>query len=125
MALYIISFIGYGTTLAFYIAVFPRLARNTPHARRLLAKYEKGEMSPERYAVEDSLEKNNICNTTTVGLLFNVPDQPDSSFTGPQLLWIHRRALPELDFVAAAERRPDGEQLRFGVVWQRSKSDST
>jgi hypothetical protein len=66
MALYMISFITYGTTLAFYMAVFPRLARNTPHARQLRGKYERGETSTEEYEVEESLERNRICNTTTV-----------------------------------------------------------
>lgn len=66
MALYMISFITYGTTLAFYFAVFPRLARNTPHARQLRNKYEGGEISAEEYEIEQSLEKNRICNTTTV-----------------------------------------------------------
>ena len=66
MALYMISFITYGATLVFYTAVFPRLARNTPHARRLRKKYEAGEISAEEYQVEESLEKNRISNISTV-----------------------------------------------------------
>jgi hypothetical protein len=66
MALYMISFITYGATIAFYMAVFPRLARNTPHARQLRGRYERGEISAEEYEVEEGLEKNRICNTTTV-----------------------------------------------------------
>ena len=75
MALYVISFTTYGATLAFYMAVFPRLARNTPHARQLRDKYERGEISVEEYEVEESLEKNRICNTTTVSsrLTFSHP----------------------------------------------------
>ncbi|KAF9780334.1 MFS general substrate transporter [Thelephora terrestris] len=65
MALYMISFITYGATIAFYMAVFPRLARSTPHARQIRDRYEKGEISTEEYEVEESLEKNRICNTTT------------------------------------------------------------
>lgn len=65
MALYMISFITYGSTLAFYMAVFPRLARNTPHARRIRDKYERGELSAQEYEVEESLEKNHLCNTAT------------------------------------------------------------
>lgn len=65
MALYMISFVTYGATLAFYAAAFPRLARNTPHARRLRDKYKRGELSAEEYEVEESLEKNWIWNTTT------------------------------------------------------------
>ena len=66
MALYMISFISYCATLAFYAAAFPRLAHNTPHAHQLREKYERGEMSAEEYEVEESLEKNWIWNTTTV-----------------------------------------------------------
>ena len=66
MALYMISFITYGATLVFYAAVFPRLARNTSHARQLRGKYEAGEISAEEYEVEESLEKNRISNISTV-----------------------------------------------------------
>ena len=66
MALFMIGFITYGATLVFYAALFPRLARNTPHARKLREKYEKGEILPEVYEVEESLEKNRISNISTV-----------------------------------------------------------
>ena len=66
MALYMIGFISYGATLVFYAAVFPRLARNTPHASQLRDKYEAGEISAEEYEVEESLEKNRISNISTV-----------------------------------------------------------
>ena len=66
MALYMIGFISYGATLVFYAAVFPRLARNTQHARELREKYEKGEVSAEEYEVEESMEKNRISNISTV-----------------------------------------------------------
>lgn len=69
MALYMIGFISYGATLVFYAALFPRLARNTPHARALREKYETGEISPEAYEIEESLEKNRISNISTVNLL--------------------------------------------------------
>ena len=66
MALYMVGFISYGATLVFYAAVFPRLARNTPHSRELRDKYERGEISAEVYEVEESLEKNRISNISTV-----------------------------------------------------------
>lgn len=66
MALYMIGFISYGATLVFYAAVFPRLARNTAHARELLRKYEDGEVTREEYEREESLEKNRISNISTV-----------------------------------------------------------
>lgn len=66
MALYMIGFISYGATLVFYAAIFPKLARNTPHARNLREKYEAGEVSAEEYEREESLEKNRISNISTV-----------------------------------------------------------
>lgn len=66
MALYMIGFITYGATLVFYAALFPRLARNTPHARQLREKFENGEIEPEVYETEESLEKNRISNISTV-----------------------------------------------------------
>jgi len=66
MALYMLGFISYGATLVFYAALFPRLARNTPHARSLRDKYERGEISAEEYEREESLEKNRIGNISTM-----------------------------------------------------------
>ncbi|THH21372.1 hypothetical protein EUX98_g8398 [Antrodiella citrinella] len=66
MALYMIGFISYGATLVFYAALFPRLARNTPHARELREKFENGEVSAEVYEVEESMEKNRISNISTM-----------------------------------------------------------
>ncbi|KAG1752413.1 autophagy-related protein 22-like protein [Suillus paluster] len=66
MVLYIIGFVSYSVTLVFYGAVFPRLARNTPHARRLREKYENGEIPADVYVQEESLEKNRITNIFTV-----------------------------------------------------------
>ena len=66
MALYIVGFVSYGATLVFYAALFPRLARNTPHARKLRARYEAGEIDAEEYEREESLEKNRISNISTV-----------------------------------------------------------
>lgn len=66
MALYMIAFISYGATLVFYTALFPRLARNTPHARHLRELYDRGEISGEVYEKEESLEKNRISNISTV-----------------------------------------------------------
>lgn len=72
MALYMIGFITYGATLVFYAAAFPRLARNTPHARSLRDKCDAGEIDRETYEVEESMEKNRISNISTVGVLYIV-----------------------------------------------------
>lgn len=66
MGLYMVGFISYGATLVFYAAVFPRLARNTQHARDLRKKLDNGDISPETYELEESLEKNRISNISTV-----------------------------------------------------------
>ncbi|THV03366.1 hypothetical protein K435DRAFT_835935 [Dendrothele bispora CBS 962.96] len=65
MALYMIGFISYGATLVFYAALFPRLARNTAHAKKLRDQYEAGEIEKEIYEREESLEKNRISNIST------------------------------------------------------------
>lgn len=66
MALFMVGFVTYGATLVFYAALFPRLARNTPHARQLREKYDRGEITAELYETEESLEKNRISNISTV-----------------------------------------------------------
>lgn len=66
MGLYMTGFIAYGATLVFFAAAFPRLARNTLHARTLREKYENGEIPLEEYETEESLEKNRISNISTV-----------------------------------------------------------
>ena len=68
MGLYMIGFISYGATLVFYAAAFPRLARNTPHARKLRDRYEAGEIRREEYEVEESMEKNRISNISTASI---------------------------------------------------------
>ncbi|KAG6844008.1 hypothetical protein H0H87_010731 [Tephrocybe sp. NHM501043] len=65
MALYMIGFISYGATLVFYAAAFPRLARNTAHARAIREKFEAGELSKEEHDIEESMEKNRISNIST------------------------------------------------------------
>ncbi|KAK7029373.1 hypothetical protein VNI00_014627 [Paramarasmius palmivorus] len=65
MALYMVGFISYGATLVFYAALFPRLARNTAHARKLREQYDAGLTTREEYEREESLEKNRISNIST------------------------------------------------------------
>ncbi|KAK0230189.1 MFS general substrate transporter [Armillaria fumosa] len=65
MALYMIGFISYGATLVFYAAAFPRLARNTAHARNLRDKLDAGTIALEEYEREESMEKNRISNIST------------------------------------------------------------
>ena len=69
MVLYMIGYISYGTTLVFFTAALPRLARNTAHLRELKAKYNAGEIEMEVYEVEESMEKNQISNISTVSIV--------------------------------------------------------
>ncbi|KAH9921424.1 MFS general substrate transporter [Fomitopsis serialis] len=74
MAIFIISYVSYGASLVLISAIFPRLARNTPHARYLREKLKNQEISIEEYEVEESLEKNRISNISSwhsnIGFLF-------------------------------------------------------
>ena len=65
MALYMVGFISYGATIVFCVVIFPRLARNTPQARKLRDMLENGEIDREEYEREESLEKNRISNIST------------------------------------------------------------
>ncbi|EJD01666.1 MFS general substrate transporter [Fomitiporia mediterranea MF3/22] len=66
MALFMVGFISYGATLVFYAALFPRLARNTSHSRKLRDMLENGAITAEEYEREESLEKNRISNISTM-----------------------------------------------------------
>ncbi|KAJ8456567.1 hypothetical protein ONZ51_g12045 [Trametes cubensis] len=65
MTLYIIGFTTFGATIVFYIAIFPRLARNTAHVRYLREKHRRGEITVEEYELEESMETNRISNLST------------------------------------------------------------
>jgi hypothetical protein len=69
MILYMIGFISYGATLVFYLAMFPRLARNTQHSRDVRERYGRGEISIEVYEQEETLEMSRISNITIVRTL--------------------------------------------------------
>ncbi|KAI9447661.1 MFS general substrate transporter [Lactarius indigo] len=77
MALYTISFASRGVVLAFFAAIFPQLARNTPHSRELRVRYERGELSLEAYEKEKSIEKSKISSVSMAcffaGQIFALP----------------------------------------------------
>ncbi|KAF2099009.1 hypothetical protein NA57DRAFT_38857 [Rhizodiscina lignyota] len=60
--LYIVGLIAYQTTLTFWTAAFPGLARNTAHLRARAQAYENGEIDREEYDREDSLMRNRLSN---------------------------------------------------------------
>ena len=93
MALFMIGFISYGATLVFFAAAFPRLARNTAHARELREEYETGRVGLEDYEREESLEKNRISNISTVGSPI-IPLLPlTNRAIGTQQYWLCHRSL--------------------------------
>ena len=69
MALYMISFTSRGIVIAFFAALFPQLARNTPHSRELRIRHERGESSPEAYEKEKAIEMSRISSMGMVRLL--------------------------------------------------------
>ncbi|CAG8016248.1 unnamed protein product [Penicillium olsonii] len=61
MAMYVVAYIAYGATLVFYAAVFPRLARYTPHVRKAREEdLRDGTIDQEEYDAIESLERNHI-----------------------------------------------------------------
>ncbi|KAJ5185324.1 Major facilitator superfamily domain general substrate transporter [Penicillium cf. griseofulvum] len=66
MGLYVVAYIAYGATLVFYAAVFPRLARYTPHVRKAREEdLTEGKIDQEEYDAIESLERNHISNIST------------------------------------------------------------
>ena len=62
-ALYIIGLIAYQTTLTFWTAAFPSLARNTDEMRaRTDAYYVSGSITREEYEYGDMMKRNQLAN---------------------------------------------------------------
>ena len=68
MALYMIGFTSRGIVIAFFAALFPQLARNTPHSRELKMRHERGELSLEDYEKEKGIERSKISSIGMVRL---------------------------------------------------------
>jgi len=60
--LYIVGLIAYQTTLTFWTAAFPGLARNTEELREKARQYEAGEISRDEYDQADSMKRNQLSN---------------------------------------------------------------
>jgi hypothetical protein len=60
MAVYIIGFTSYGIMLAFYAAVFPRLARNTRTMCEYREMYDQGRITAKVYEQAEALERSKI-----------------------------------------------------------------
>jgi len=73
MAIYIIGFISFGLMFAFYVAIFPQLARNTPRMRNVRKRFDEGEMTADKYKREEALEKTKISSLSIVRALLALP----------------------------------------------------
>ena len=126
MVLYMIGYITYGATLVFSAALFPRLARSTPQTRKLRRMYQAGDISAEECEAEESLEKNRISNISAVcSWLRSTFLPPGLLFEGPQQYRISYRALPKPGPVNTFRRKPQGQQLRFGIVRARTTAEES
>ena len=76
MGIFIIGFISYGLTLAFYAALFPRLVRNTRCICELRERYEQGEIAADEYEQAEALEKSKVSSLSIVGALFSSSRPP-------------------------------------------------
>ena len=63
MRLYIVGLVAYQTTLTFWTAAFPGLARNTPALREKADQYAEGMITREEYDFVDSMKRNELSNT--------------------------------------------------------------
>jgi MFS-type transporter involved in bile tolerance (Atg22 family) len=62
VGMYIVGLIAYQTTLTFWTAAFPGLARNTPELRAKAEAFAEGKISRDEYDFADSMKRNEISN---------------------------------------------------------------
>ncbi|TAQ91280.1 hypothetical protein B7494_g406 [Chlorociboria aeruginascens] len=60
--LYIVGLIAYQTTLTFWTAAFPGLARNTPELRLKAQEYQAGEITRAEYDYADTMKRSELAN---------------------------------------------------------------
>lgn len=66
IGLYIVGLVGYQTSLTFWTAAFPGLARNLPEVRESRAKLEMTppETTPEEHHLLDVITRNRVSNVS-------------------------------------------------------------
>ncbi|KAE8336949.1 vacuole effluxer Atg22 like-domain-containing protein [Aspergillus arachidicola] len=62
VGLYIVGLIAYQTTLTFWTAAFPGLARNTPEMKAKADAYTAGTISRDEYDQADTIERSRLAN---------------------------------------------------------------
>ncbi|KAL2049363.1 hypothetical protein ABVK25_010373 [Lepraria finkii] len=60
--LYIVGLIAYQTTLTFWTAAFPGLARNTDQLRKKAEQYTAGQITRDQYDYADTLQRSRLSN---------------------------------------------------------------
>ena len=60
--MYIVGLIAYQTTLTFWTAAFPSLARNTPELRAKAEEYSNGIISRDEYDYADTMQRSRLAN---------------------------------------------------------------
>lgn len=60
--MYIVGLIAYQTTLTFWTAAFPGLARNTPELRAKAEEYADGKITREEYDYADTMQRSRLSN---------------------------------------------------------------
>jgi hypothetical protein len=60
--LYIVGLVAYQTTLMFWIAAFPGLARNIPELRHKAEQYQAGEITRGDYDYADTKKRSELSN---------------------------------------------------------------
>ncbi|CEL01447.1 Putative Atg22B-1p [Aspergillus calidoustus] len=62
VGLYMVGLIAYQTTLTFWTAAFPGLARNTPEMKAKAEEYNTGTISREEYDFADTMKRSQLAN---------------------------------------------------------------
>jgi hypothetical protein len=62
VGLYMVGLIAYQTTLTFWTAAFPGLARNTPEMKAKAIEYNAGTISREEYDYADTMKRSQLAN---------------------------------------------------------------
>ncbi|BCS18061.1 MFS transporter [Aspergillus puulaauensis] len=62
IGLYMVGLIAYQTTLTFWTAAFPGLARNTPEMKAKADEYQSGSISREEYDFADTMKRSQLAN---------------------------------------------------------------
>ena len=74
VGLYIVGLIAYQTTLTFWTAAFPGLARNTVEMKEKAEEYEAGTITREQYDYADTMMRSRLANVSfyvqSVGEIF-------------------------------------------------------